>query len=310
MTITTTNNIENYSIKCYLGVVNANVVIGANLFSDFAASLTDIFGGRSVTYQNKLSLIYKTVINELEEKANNLNANAVLGLHLDFDEVSGGSKSMFMVSASGTAVLLEKTFEDRYSMYRLLNDIYDYWKKGLFSEEEYDCEKKRIIANYSSSITDESKIIKETKEKERIKQIKFNDKIEDAKESLEIRLPCSEESIRATTTFQIEVADYSKISYTESDSIESIISQFISLNKIPEACKYYKDKTALDYNDAVEYVLDTYNKRQLINKETFDRLMSKLKVLKRKGFIEQAIKEYQSFTLTDADIAKSYIDSL
>ena len=79
MIITTTNNIENYSIKQYLGVVNANIVIGANLFSDFAASLTDIFGGRSNTYQNKLNTIYTEVMAELKAKAKSFQADAIGG---------------------------------------------------------------------------------------------------------------------------------------------------------------------------------------------------------------------------------------
>ena len=69
MIVTTTNNIEGYTVKRYLGVVNANVVIGTNLFSDIAASLTDVFGGRSGSYKSKLNTIYDEVMKELTEKA-------------------------------------------------------------------------------------------------------------------------------------------------------------------------------------------------------------------------------------------------
>lgn len=106
MLITTTNRIENSFIVEHLGVVSANVVIGTNIFSDIAASFSDFFGGRSYTYQDKLQLIYKEVISELEYKANELGANCILGLAIDFDEISGSGKSMFMVSACGTAVVL------------------------------------------------------------------------------------------------------------------------------------------------------------------------------------------------------------
>lgn len=104
MLITTTNVIENATIEKYHGVVSANVVVGTNMFSDFAASFTDFFGGRSETYQNKLQLIYKEVARELEQKAYRLGANSILGVKYDFDEISGKGKSMFMVSAYGTAV--------------------------------------------------------------------------------------------------------------------------------------------------------------------------------------------------------------
>ena len=321
MIITTTNNIENYSIKQYLSVINANIVIGANLFSDFAASLTDIFGGRSSTYQNKLNTIYKEVMAELEKKAKFLRANAIVGLHIDFDEVSGGGKSMFMVSASGPAVMIESNFEDRYFMYKALNDIHDYWTKGFLSEEEYNYEKIRIIEKYNSDISKEVKVVRETKEYEakRLKEQKeqeaytkkvFEEKLSEARENLENRCSCSEESIKNTTYFQIQASDYNDIPYNTEDSMESIIAKFIRLNRIPEACKYYMDETGLEDNDAIEFVIDTYRKIDLIDKEAFERLINKLKTLKNKGFIEQAINEYQKFTLSEKSTAEEFINDL
>lgn len=310
MIITTTNNIENHSIKHYLGIVNANVVIGANLFSDFTASLSDVFGGRSGTYQNKLSLIYNEVMSELEVKANAMNADAVLGLHIDFDEVSGGGKSMFMVSASGTAVLLENSFEDRYAMFKVLNDIYDYWQKGFLSEEEYNYEKKRIIENYNNLITKEVKVVREIKEEELARQEELKNKIEEAKKALDSRCPCTEEAIKTTTYLQMQVADYSSIPYDISDSMESIIAKFVRINKVPEACKYYIDETGLADKDAIEYVLDIYRRIELIDKDAFERLLNKLKALKSKGFTEQAVSEYQKFTLSEKAKAEEFINSL
>lgn len=167
MIITTTNYIENNSIKQYLGVVNTNVVIGTNILSDFTASLTDVLGGRSGSYQSKLNLIYERVTNELERKANYLKADAILGLQIDFDEISGNGKSMFMVSASGTAVVLEDSFcENRYVIFRKLSEIHDYFIKGFLSEEEYNYEKKRIIENYNNPISHEVKTIKQNQEYE------------------------------------------------------------------------------------------------------------------------------------------------
>lgn len=107
MIITTTNSVENSSIQKYFELVSTNVVIGTNFFSDFGASLSDIFGGFSNTYQNNLQRIYQVAIANLQEKAKRLGANAVIGLKIDFDEISGKGKSMFMVSAIGTAVLVE-----------------------------------------------------------------------------------------------------------------------------------------------------------------------------------------------------------
>lgn len=105
--ISTTNSIDGATIVKYLDIVSTNVVVGTNFFSDFGASLSDLFGGLSDTYQSKLQKIYKIGIQKIKIKASNLGANAILGLNIDFDEISGKGKSMFMISAIGTAVRLQ-----------------------------------------------------------------------------------------------------------------------------------------------------------------------------------------------------------
>ena len=108
MIITTTSNIEGAHISEYLQLVSVNVVIGTNLFSDLKASLTDIFGGKSGTYQRKLDDAYNAAIEQIERRARKIGADAVVGVKMDFGEISGHEKSMFMVSAVGTAVKLAK----------------------------------------------------------------------------------------------------------------------------------------------------------------------------------------------------------
>lgn len=105
--LTSTNNIEGAKINQYVELITANVVVGTNIFSDFGASLTDIFGGMSDTYQGKLQKIYKISLDKLKTKAINLGANAIIGIKIDFDEISGKGKSMFMISIFGTAVKIE-----------------------------------------------------------------------------------------------------------------------------------------------------------------------------------------------------------
>lgn len=105
--ITTTPTIEGHPIKAYLGAINVNVVIGTNFFSDFAASFTDVFGGNSGTYQRKMDAMYEGAQKELEKKAMRMGANAIVGFKADFDEISGKGKSMFMLSATGTACKIE-----------------------------------------------------------------------------------------------------------------------------------------------------------------------------------------------------------
>jgi len=113
--ITTTNTIENQEIESYIEIISTNVVIGTNFFSDFGASLTDLFGGFSGTYQNKLQKIYNIAIENLKKKAKRIGANAIIGLKIDFDEISGKGKSMFMISALGTAVYIKERPDSKES---------------------------------------------------------------------------------------------------------------------------------------------------------------------------------------------------
>ena len=102
---TTTNNVEGRPVREYLGIVTGEVIVGANLFRDLFASITDIVGGRSGKYEDVLARARKEAIAEMEAEAARLGGNAVVGVDLDY-EVLGQNGSMLMVSASGTAVVV------------------------------------------------------------------------------------------------------------------------------------------------------------------------------------------------------------
>jgi uncharacterized protein YbjQ (UPF0145 family) len=102
---TTTNSVEGHPAREYLGIVTGEVIVGANLFRDLFASITDIVGGRSGKYEDVLSRARKEAIGEMEAEAARLGGNAVIGVDLDY-EVLGQNGSMLMVSASGTAVVI------------------------------------------------------------------------------------------------------------------------------------------------------------------------------------------------------------
>lgn len=107
--ISTTNNIEGCPIIEYIDTLHSNFVIGTNIFSDISATLSDIFGGYSETYKRKLGEIYDKATKELKKEAIRLGANAIVGFKVDFDEISGGNKSMFMISVCGTACIIDRT---------------------------------------------------------------------------------------------------------------------------------------------------------------------------------------------------------
>ncbi len=104
MILTTTNNIEGKRITDYRGIVVGEAIMGANVVRDFFAGITDIVGGRSGAYETKLQDARDTAMRELEERAVTKGANAVVGIDLDYEVVGD---SMLMVSASGTAVVVE-----------------------------------------------------------------------------------------------------------------------------------------------------------------------------------------------------------
>ena len=106
MLLTTTNTVEGKRVVHYYGVVSGETIIGANIFRDFFASIRDIVGGRSSSYEQVLREAKATALKELQDEAAALGANAVIGIDLDYETV-GGNGSMLMVTASGMAVYLE-----------------------------------------------------------------------------------------------------------------------------------------------------------------------------------------------------------
>ena len=106
MLLTTTNTVEGKRVVHYYGVVSGETIIGANVFRDFFASIRDVVGGRSGSYEEVLREAKETALREMQENARAMGANAVIGVDLDYETV-GGSGSMLMVTACGTAVTVE-----------------------------------------------------------------------------------------------------------------------------------------------------------------------------------------------------------
>lgn len=105
MIVTTTQSVEGKRIVDYKGVIAGEAILGANLFKDMFAGIRDLVGGRSGTYERELEKARTIAFQELEEKARDLGANAVVGVDIDY-EVLGQGNGMLMVSASGTAVVV------------------------------------------------------------------------------------------------------------------------------------------------------------------------------------------------------------
>ena len=104
MILTTTPQIEGKQIVEYKQIVFGEVVAGANIVRDFIAGITDIIGGRSGVYESRLSRAREEALEELAKRALAVGANAVVGIEVNYTTM--GAKIMFVISASGTAVVV------------------------------------------------------------------------------------------------------------------------------------------------------------------------------------------------------------
>ena len=105
MILTTTPGVDGRAITDYLGVVTGEAILGANIFKDLFAGVRDIVGGRSAAYEQELAKAKQIAVGEMQEKARAMGANAIVGIDLDYETVGN---SMLMVSASGTAVVVQE----------------------------------------------------------------------------------------------------------------------------------------------------------------------------------------------------------
>jgi uncharacterized protein YbjQ (UPF0145 family) len=107
MLVVTTSTIEGKNIQ-YLGIVTGEAILGANIFKDFFAGIRDVVGGRSGAYEKELRKAKNIALEEMQNEASKMGANAVIAVDLDYETISiSGGGDMLMVAASGTAVVLD-----------------------------------------------------------------------------------------------------------------------------------------------------------------------------------------------------------
>jgi uncharacterized protein YbjQ (UPF0145 family) len=142
--VTTTPSLEGWKIEAYLGTVTSHVVAGTDMFTDMFASFSDLFGGRSKTYQRELGLLNDEATEQLREKAHLLGANWVIGMRIDHGEISGKGKQMFMVTAVGTAVRAIQIEGSKET---------DIKTNNLISQEDFSVllERRRILRRLESA---------------------------------------------------------------------------------------------------------------------------------------------------------------
>ena len=106
MIITTTDGVEGRSIGTYCGIVSGEAVMGTNIFRDMFAGIRDIVGGRSGSYEKELRNAKTLALEAMQAEAEELGADAIVAVDLDYESIGSGDKSMLMVTANGTAIKL------------------------------------------------------------------------------------------------------------------------------------------------------------------------------------------------------------
>ncbi len=109
MLVVTTHDLQGFTIRRYVGVVTGEAILGANIFRDLFAGIRDIVGGRSAAYEEELRKARQIAVDEMSQQAQELGANAVIGVDLDYESIQmGQGGGMLMVTASGTAVEIDR----------------------------------------------------------------------------------------------------------------------------------------------------------------------------------------------------------
>lgn len=107
MILTSSNTLETYKIIEYKGLVTGEALIGANIYKDLFSGVRDVVGGRTSTYEEELQRARDIAMKSMEEKAETLGANAIIGLKLSYDNLGGTMGNTILVTAYGTAVKCE-----------------------------------------------------------------------------------------------------------------------------------------------------------------------------------------------------------
>lgn len=262
MIIVTTHKIQYFSVKDNKGLVTAHQVIGANLFSDFVASFSDIFGGTSGTYRNKLDDLQDYAIKQISSKAEDMGANAILGFRIEYDEISGKNKSMFMVTCTGTAVEIEPNYFEKYEK---LNQLMAFLKNGVITQEQYDLEKEKIENSYSFEFIHDTETRQEIiiEPEELLNKIAITEKDEETNTE-KIDLSLFEETTIQKIADRIEdlwmmsvenIENADLPNYVRKDYSDNPIINLICEGKLNEAAKLYSNSKNVKTSSAYNFII-------------------------------------------------------
>lgn len=281
--LTTTPVVEGMQIEKYFGIVSSNQVAGTGFLTDFMASFSDIFGGNSGAYRESMNELFRDVTKNIKIKASELGANAIVGVSIDYDNISAKSMSMFMISIQGTAVKLKNP-----------NDNTDSIPANEISWETLNLEynKKRILDRLNG------------------------DKILDEKEwafIFKYNLPEWGESF---FYYYLKCLNSVSSEVQSSEDLDSI-SQQGPMRLKQEISNYKQYLGSLNYEDAIKYVYrNVGNFRDIIEKKKLFNA-SKILEIAKQGELSTAISllsfeksSYNENDLSEMQALCEYLDNL
>ncbi|MEE0934300.1 MAG: heavy metal-binding domain-containing protein [Methanobrevibacter sp.] len=107
MILTSANTLENKEIIEYKGLVTGESLIGSNIYKDLFSGVRDVVGGITSQYEDELRKAREVALQSMEQKAESLGANAIIGLKISYDNLGGTMGNTILVTVYGTAVKSE-----------------------------------------------------------------------------------------------------------------------------------------------------------------------------------------------------------
>lgn len=108
MILTSANSLENKRIVEYKGLVTGESLIGANIYKDLFSGVRDVVGGRTSRYEEEIKHARDIALESMKEKAKQMNANAIIGLKISYDNLGGTMGNTILITTYGTAIIYEE----------------------------------------------------------------------------------------------------------------------------------------------------------------------------------------------------------
>lgn len=278
----TVSTFDGIKIDKYIKPVTYHVVIGMNFFADFIQSFTDFFGGNSSSYQKRLKEINESVIEGIKNEVKKAGGNCGIDLRIENDEISAKGKSMIMVTAFATAVIIKEDYNTNTE--QNFNEI---------DSEKYNVSKKLILVKQSMELNRTNFISSDNW------QFFINNKLNSQFDFLiNLLFEYSKNDNKIDSFYKTQLINY--LSQFNKEDIENKFYSFLKNKERIEDYKILKSFINLLANESLYYINSTGKNLELMN--------SNNQLLFDCGFW-LAVEELDTYNLNDVENYKKIISS-